>query len=350
MEGSHHPQEAIEVRSNRLGGPMIGQAPAVLAVDGGNSKTDLVLVAADGTLLGRGHGPTISHQQVGVAELQRRLKQLLADAGGAAVGAGDAGQPALLGLFCVAGADLPSDLRLLRAAFAAVGVAERIDVRNDAFAALRAGTQRAWGIAVICGAGVNCAGIGPDGRVHTLPALGDISGDWGGGGDVGMAALGAALRGRDGRGPRTALERLVPRALGLRRPLSVTHALYAGRLHHHELRRLAPVVFGAARDGDAVARGIADRLADELTATATAMARRMRLARSDVEVVLAGGLVHAEDAAFHARFAAGVRRAVPRAQVRRLTAPPVLGAALLGLEAIGADEDAARRLRAALGA
>nr|MBA2381274.1 ATPase [Chloroflexota bacterium] len=36
--------------------------PAVLAVDGGNSKADVGLIAADGTLLAAVHGGTISHQ------------------------------------------------------------------------------------------------------------------------------------------------------------------------------------------------------------------------------------------------------------------------------------------------
>ena len=38
---------------------MTGSAPAVLAIDGGNSKTDIALVAADGTLLASGRGPGV---------------------------------------------------------------------------------------------------------------------------------------------------------------------------------------------------------------------------------------------------------------------------------------------------
>ena len=36
-----------------------GRSPAVLAVDGGNSKTDVALVAADGTLLASARGPGV---------------------------------------------------------------------------------------------------------------------------------------------------------------------------------------------------------------------------------------------------------------------------------------------------
>ncbi|MEA2606007.1 MAG: hypothetical protein QOI00_764, partial [Chloroflexota bacterium] len=59
-------------------------APAVLAVDGGNSKADVALVAADGALLGAVRGPTISHQATTLDEAVRRLRGLVAAAGGSA--------------------------------------------------------------------------------------------------------------------------------------------------------------------------------------------------------------------------------------------------------------------------
>jgi N-acetylglucosamine kinase-like BadF-type ATPase len=40
--------------------------PAVLAIDGGNNKTDVALVAGDGTLLASARGPGINAHEVGV--------------------------------------------------------------------------------------------------------------------------------------------------------------------------------------------------------------------------------------------------------------------------------------------
>ena len=45
---------------------MAPELPAVLAVDGGNSKTDVALVASDGTLLASARGPGINAHDVGV--------------------------------------------------------------------------------------------------------------------------------------------------------------------------------------------------------------------------------------------------------------------------------------------
>lgn len=317
---------------------------AVLAVDGGNSKTDLALVARSGELLALVRGPTISHQQVPMDVAVGRLVDLADDARrqGGVVGRAE------IGSFCVAGADFAADVQALTRGVTSAGVAEQVTVRNDAYAALRAGAPRGWGVVVICGAGVNAVGVGPDGRVARLAGIGDLSGDWGGGYGVGKVALGAAVRARDGRGAPTALSRLVPERLGKTRPIDVTRALYDGRMDDRRLEELTPVVFDAATGGDRVAREIVDRLADELAVMAVAIARRLRVARRDVDVVLTGGVFRATDAGFHARLRERVLAAMPEARISRLTVRPVLGAALIGLDHLGLRRGSAaeRRLRA----
>jgi N-acetylglucosamine kinase-like BadF-type ATPase len=322
----------------------------ILAVDGGNSKTDIALVADDGRLLAAVRGPTASHQQVGLERGVAVLAGLISDARGAA-GLPDV-EAADIGVYGLAGADTVADTRRLDAAITTRRFSASSVVINDAFAALRAGTDRGWGVVVICGSGVNAAGIAPDGRTARLAALGDISGDWGGGTDIGMAALGAAVRARDGRGSRTILEGLVPAVYGLRRPVDVTRAIEARRLPVARVRELSPTVFAAAREGDDVARSILDRQADEVVAMGSAIIRRLRLARVDPDVILAGGVFAAGDAAFERRIRAGFASVVPRATVRR-AGPPVLGAALLGLDrrlepSSGRHREASARLRAML--
>ena len=328
---------------------------AVLAVDVGNRKTDLVLVAADGTLIGAVRGPTASHQAVGLERGLDRLVELAARAAAAAgdrpatLAAGDRPAPAApiarVGAFCLAGADTPRDVRRLTRAIGRRGLVADVLVRNDTDAGLRAGAPDGWGVVLVCGEGFNCLGVHPDGRSVRFPALGTTSGDWGGGHGLGMAALAAALRGRDGRGPRTALEQAVPAHFGLRRPLDVTYAIYGGRLAEGRLGELAPLVFAVARSGDAEARGIADRQADELAGAAVATIRRLRLVRAAVPVILSGGVFRTDDATFHARLRERIRAGVPRAQVARLGVPPVAGAALLGLDRLGAPASALERLR-----
>lgn len=94
-------------------------------------------------------------------------------------------------------------------------------------------------------------------------------------------------------------------------------------------------------------RGAADTLADEVAAFAGAAITRLGVTEEPVEIVLGGGIFETRDPGFHARVADGIHAVAPRALLRRLTVPPVVGAALLGLDAIGADDEAKDRLRAA---
>jgi N-acetylglucosamine kinase-like BadF-type ATPase len=304
---------------------------AILAVDGGNSKTDVALIAGDGRLLVALRGPTTSHQQVGLDVGIGRLAELVARARALAGLPPDGAMP-LIGVHALAGADTPADDRRLLRAIAAKGLAQTDLIVNDAFAPIRAAAEQGWGVALICGSGVNAAGIAPDGRRARLAALGPISGDWGGGGDIGLSALGAAVRARDGRGSRTSLETLVPAQYGYRRPIDLTRAIEAGAIPHGRLRELSPVVFRAAADGDSVARSILDRQADELVLMASAIIRQLSLTRQRPDVVLAGGVFQASDPVFESRIRAGIVAVAPGATVHRATAVPVLGAALLALD------------------
>jgi N-acetylglucosamine kinase-like BadF-type ATPase len=260
------------------------------------------------------------------------------------------GSLAAVGAFCLAGADFPAEVRRLRTALEGTGLAARVVVENDTLAVLRAGASRRWGIGMVCGQGINGVAVGIDGRVARFDAVGDISGDWGGATSVGHAALAAAVRATDGRSGRTSLTRLVPSHFGRRSIGALVRDLYYERLDVGRLAELSPLVFEAATVGDAVARGIVDRLGDELLLMIGALARRARLTRRAPEVVLAGGVFRNRDEAFYGRLAVGIEGVAPGAGMIRLAVPPVVGAALIGLDALGLPANAApvaeARLRA----
>ncbi|MGH2596755.1 MAG: N-acetylglucosamine kinase [Actinomycetota bacterium] len=329
--------------------------PAILAVDAGGSKTDVALLRRDGTVLGasRVRGGWLDDRTwlmqqhieerhllpVGVA-IQEAARKAGIDADGVPV--------ADLGVFCLAGADLPSDDRRLLRWLRANAWTETEVLRNDTFAVLRAGTERPWGVGVVCGYGTNCSAVAPDGRITRFPAIGPISGDWGGGIELGGLAAWHAVRSEDGRGRKTALERAVPAYFGLKRPRQLMEAIYFGRIEEQRLAEVAPVLFQAAVEGDAVAREVVDRQADEVVTMAGTAIRRLHMRRLDVDVVLGGGIFRNGDHAFFDRIAAGLREVAPAAQVRVLTAPPVVGAAMMGLDRLGAPKAAQARVRQAL--
>jgi N-acetylglucosamine kinase-like BadF-type ATPase len=319
--------------------------PFVLAVDGGNSKTDLALVRADGELLALARGDMTSPHHLGLDGALVALEALREDA----LREAGVDGPAAVAELLLAGVDFPAEEERAREAIDLRGWAKETHVGNDTYAVLRAGTERGWGVAVVCGAGINCVGVSPDGRHARFPALGAITGDWGGGYDLGLAAVSAAARSEDGRGPSTGLERVVPAHFGLRTPLDLAEAIHAGQVELRRVTELAPLVFAEA-EHDGVAAEIVARLAREVVALVRAALARLDMRDEPVDVILGGGVLRAADGRLVGAIEAGLLAAAPKASVHRTESPPIVGAALLALDVLGADASAQQRARDELGA
>ena len=203
----------------------------------------------------------------------------------------------------------------------------------------------------MCGTGINCLGLAPDGREVRFLSLGpEISGDWGGGRDVGLA--------------RWPPPRAAPTDAGRARCSSTPCRRISGsptrstwRAHSTlreipaiRLGELAPVVL-ALCDEDAVAAEIVRRLADEVVAFACAALRRLELTADDPDVVLGGRLLRAVSP--RSGRDGSLRQfteVAPHARVVVSPSEPIVGAALLGLDALGADAVARARARTELDA
>ena len=322
----------------------------MLAIDGGNSKTDVALVSSDGMLLATARGPGINSHQVGADQTALILDAVVKEAA-ASAGVRGSGWAALHTVACLANADLPEDEAELGAAIQAHAWSPTATVVNDTFAILRAGlvdeTQPHWGVAVVCGAGINCVGVAPDGRVTRFLALGAIAGDWGGGSGLGLEVLWHAARAEDGRGPDTLLAGYVTSHFGVERVEEVTLGIHKGKIDDDELIGLCPVLLRAADQGDRVARTVVKRLAEEISVMTITAMRRLDLLGPATPVVLGGGVVTARNPLLMDGITARLADAAPRAQVRVIDVPPVVGAALLGLDHVNAPPPAETRLRAA---
>ena len=310
----------------------------VLALDGGNSKCDVAVVRSDGALLALERGPGFRPHVDGVAAAVDALAPVVSAA------LDRAGRPPIALLkACLANADLPVEEEAIAAALRRRGWGVRVDVVNDTFAVLRAGTDEPRGVAVVCGAGINCVGLLPDGRTARFLALGRITGDWGGGADLAEEVMWWAVRCEDGRGPWTALAPAVAAHFGAPSAIAVAEQVHLGVASRHRLHELVPVLFRVADAGDEVARSLVQRQADEVVSMASVALRRLDLDREPTDVVLGGGVLAAGDAHLTSSIAAGLANAAPSATVRVLSAPPVLGAVMLALDDLAAGRPALRR-------
>ena len=320
----------------------------MLAIDAGNSKTDVALLGDDGQVLaiarGRGFVPHLVGATVAVSGLVPLVDEVVATAGLVT----RPGQHVVRHVSaCLANADFPAEQALLKEAIDAQGWSASSTVLNDTFALLRAGLTRSSGIAVICGAGINCTGAHADGRTARFAAVGRISGDWGGGEFLWQDAMWWAARAEDGRGQETRLRSVLPDHFGLDSMRALIEAIHLGVIAEHRGLELTPLVFDVAESGDEVAAGIVHRQASEIVALAVAAMRRLGLLEEPVEVLLGGGVLTAGHRLLLTSIEEQLAAEAPQAETRVVTAPPVVGAALLGLDRVGAGASAESLLRSA---
>jgi N-acetylglucosamine kinase-like BadF-type ATPase len=318
----------------------------LLGVDGGSTKTHAALVNESGELLGFGMAGISNQNVVGFKEA---MSEVAAAVHTALESAHLASRDIHLGCFCLAGADFPDDFKKIGAALQEHQLAGRVLVKNDTAAGLRSGLTRSWGVVVVCGTGFNAAGRSRDGREIGLPSYGPLTGDWGGGGSLGVEVLGAVMRAWDGRGQPTLLARLVLEDLHLATEDDILQAIYHRSMTRSQIVGFTPLLFQAAEAGDAVARELVIRMGSEVGVTANAFLKRLDLVDTDAEVVLSGSVFKGKGPLLIDTARQVVHAVSPQAQIVRPLLEPVAGAALLALEFAGleATPETHRRMQAA---
>lgn len=303
-----------------------------VAVDGGNSKTDVVAATADGRVHAYLRAGTSSPHRLGYRESIDLLGKLI-EIARAEAGWGSEARLARVDAL-LAGADLPVEVERLNTDARSRDWAETVRVDNDTFALLRAGTDDRNAVAVICGAGMNCIGRNESGEWSRFPALGPTTGDWGGGEDLGDAVLFHAVRAEDGRGPQTALTEAVRTHFRTASAEEAALGLHLGTFSRERVHGLVPLLFAAADAGDACAESVVERQAEEITAMVRVSARRLGLSAVPFTIVGGGGVLGSAPAALERHLAPRFAAAFPHATYAVLDRPPVLGAAWSALDVL----------------
>jgi N-acetylglucosamine kinase-like BadF-type ATPase len=303
----------------------------VLGVDGGGRKTYAVVTDEQGGMLGAGDSGASNWEIAGADGASASIASAVEAALRSASASADAVASVVFGL---AGLDWSSDEPRLAELVAAVVPGAPRRIVNDAFIVLRAGASESWGIAVVAGTGTVAVGRDPVGNEFRTIGEGRAFGDFGDEFDVSELAVGAVADHYTGRGPATMLTDMLCERLGEPSVETLLERLarHDPRLRSPDLQNLTPMVLAATEAGDLVARTVLERIGQALGEAAGVVARRLNLSNLPVEVVLAGGLFRTPNRYLLDELELGVRRTAPRAEVRLLTSPPVVGAALMAME------------------
>lgn len=302
-------------------------AALLLGVDGGGTKTDVMLADSRGVELATARTTGTNHETIGAEQVAAKLGEAI---GQVLTSVGATSADVRVAVFGLAGIDWPADVTTIGDALRSIGLGGTTLVLNDSDVALRAGCSRPWGLVSNVGTGAVTAGINRAGDRFRTMAIG--FGEPSGASTIVRSVLDAVAAEYHGSGPATALTPVVLEHLGCTSVPELFEALTRGRVTVGS--RHAPLLDRGVEQGDAVALELLTRLAHAHADMVEAVARQLAMVDDDFEVVLSGG-VHQASAPFRAAFAARVVEQCPAARPTLLAVPPVRGAIQLALDLAG---------------
>lgn len=309
----------------------------VLGIDGGGTKTAAVILNRQGRVLGYGVGGPSTYGVVPV-EVTRAS---IAEAVQAAEAAGDIGSAPYAAVFLGLGNVVSEmDRSAVHEVAYSLGLAERkhIGVDHDIRIALAGGLSGRPGIVIIAGTGSSCFGVNAAGDSWRSGGWGPLIDDEGSSYWLGIQAMRVAVFDYDGRGKRTLLTQSVCDRLAITCMDDLMNRLYADEMSRTEIAALAPLVFHAAGQGDAVAKSIIRRGCEALADCAHAVARRIGLETGSSELAVTGGQVNAGEQLL-VPLREAVAQRLPACEVKEAELIPAVGAALLALRKLGQQVD-----------
>ena len=200
----------------------------VLGIDAGGTKTRAILADETGQVIAGARGGGANLRTHGELEVEKVLHAVIEQA------EAEAGVHADALALGIAGADRPEDHAVLREILRRIGFKSRVVLANDARIAFVAGSERRVGIALVCGTGSIAWGRNSRGEVARAGGWGWHLGDEGSGFWIGELAIRGVLRGADGRGPATHLEKRLFEHFGIERPEEIVRALYDRDYPRHQ--------------------------------------------------------------------------------------------------------------------
>ncbi|MDE0475302.1 MAG: N-acetylglucosamine kinase [Gammaproteobacteria bacterium] len=261
--------------------------PYVAGVDGGGTRTRVLVLARDGATAARAEGPAALVRPDRPAPAAR----VVADTVRRAAEAARAALPLPAVWAGLAGAGRVSVRRALEAALRKERIARAVRVGTDVEAAFHDAFGAGPGIVVVAGTGSVVLGAAEDGRRLQVGGWGGVMGDEGSGYHIGVSALRAVAAATDRRGPPTALTAAMLDSLGLDRPRHLP--AWAESATKADIAALAPLAIHTARSGDAPATAVVRRALDALGDQLSAALRELVPSPSahPSTVALAGGLI-----------------------------------------------------------
>lgn len=221
-----------------------------IGVDGGGTKTELILLDELGVVISHHLAPGCNPSIAGPGSARRTLHDALSSLL-AKLPATTPATPITRTVLCMAGA--PAFWREVGDSLQSHG---RVDTFDDSVPVLELATAGAPGIALHGGTGSFVAARAPDGVLHYAGGLGWRFGDPGSGYDLGRRTIARALLELQGWQLQTRLTTLLRDHTGLSDSRAITRFFYQHAEPNRQIAALAPAVLRLATEGDPAAHQI----------------------------------------------------------------------------------------------
>ncbi|HKY53709.1 MAG TPA: BadF/BadG/BcrA/BcrD ATPase family protein [Anaerolineales bacterium] len=301
-----------------------------LGADIGSTKTHTLIVDETGRALGFGESGPANHETVGYEgmfqSMHKGLEQALRGAGLSKADITGAG-------FGVAGFDWPSEYDMTTLTIDRLALNAKYKFVNDAVPGLVVGSEEGWGVVVVSGTGSNCRGWDREHkREGRVTGHGVLMGEGAGGTELMHRCMQLVGYAWSKRGPTTKLADAFIEHVGAK---DLEDLIQGYTTSIFSLgAEVAPIVFRVAEQGDKVARDLIHWAGYELGEMANAVIRQLEFENLAFDVVMTGSMFEGGEMLI-APMRETIHKLAPKARFVRLTAPPVLGAVMLGMEAVG---------------
>ncbi len=308
-----------------------------LGIDTGATKSHALIADETGQAVGFGPGGPGNPEVIGYKGLGELLRYITSEALTQAglkpdqlAGAG----------FGIAGYDWPSQREPLEQSLRSLELGHMpFEIVNDALIGLLAGASAGWGVCVIAGTSCNCWGWDQQRRVGRMTGFSRFFGEAAGGSELVRKAVQTVAMAWTRRGPTTALTEAFIELTGA---AGIEDLLEGLTQQRYELSAsAAPIIFRVAATGDEVAQSLITWAGQELASLALGVIRQLEFEAMEFEVVLAGSFYNGSPHLAETMYKT-IHPVAPGARLVRLTAPPVVGGVLLGMEQAGLNPSTVR--------
>lgn len=306
----------------------------IIALDGGGTKTDLILLDLQGNIIDAIKWGTTSHEflEGGMTALRAELKKMfdyLYDKNGISP------ENIKFGVFGMAGVDTVYQQEKIHGMIKENGIKNSI-VCNDGYLGIKAGTSKGVGINVINGTGCSLTGINQKGEMIQLGGQAVVIDDIAGGYVIGKNVIKLVFEDIVMGGRKTVLSKMLMDKLGITdRELFMDELVRQTGEKVFKIKHLGKLIFEGAKQGDAPAKEYLKKTGEEIARYISVMAKKLNISGEALEVVLIGSVfLRSVDKTLNISMENKVKELLKNEDIlfKPLKTKPVCGAAVWALE------------------